>query len=104
MDIRSRKSSKIAKLIIALTVVLPALLLVSLYPRMEKLMREKRAEYEEEYLQITANLVEEDVGYNAADSQVVEVSLDTVSTDSTNGDYASLTHNSINYAVDASYY
>lgn len=104
MDIRSKKSSKIAKLIIALAVMLPALLLVSLYPRMESLMREKRAEYEQEYLRRTANLVEEDVGYNAADSQVVEVSLDTAPTDSSNGDYASLTPNFVNYAVEASYY
>lgn len=104
MVIKSRKSSKIAKLIIALAVMLPALLLVSLYPRMESLMREKRAEYEQEYLKRTENLVEEDVGYNAADSQVVEVSLDTAPIDSANGDYASLTPNFVNYAVEASYY
>lgn len=104
MVIKSRKSSKIAKLVIALAVILPALLLVSLYPRMELLMREKRAEYEQEYLKRTENLVEEDVGYNAADSQVVEVSLDTAPIDSTNGDNASLTPNFVNYAVEASYY
>ncbi len=104
MVIKSRKSSKIAKLIIALTVILPALFLVSLYPRMELLMREKRAEYEQAYLQQTANLVEEDVGYNAADTQVVEVDIDMAVPDSLNGDHASLTPNFVNYAVEASYY
>ena len=46
MDTKLRKSSKLAKVIIALCVMLPALLLVSLYPTMEQAMLNERAEYE----------------------------------------------------------
>lgn len=46
MDTKSRKSSKLAKLIIALCVMIPALLIVSLYPRMEEAMLAKKTEYE----------------------------------------------------------
>ncbi len=47
MDTKSRKSTKLAKLIIALCVILPAVFLVSLYPTMEEAMLEKKAYYEE---------------------------------------------------------
>lgn len=46
MDTKSRKSSKLAKVMIALCVMLPAFLLVSLYPTMEEAMLNKKAEYE----------------------------------------------------------
>ena len=45
MDTKLKKSHKLTILIIALCVMIPALLLVSLYPRMEKAMLEKREEY-----------------------------------------------------------
>ena len=45
MDTKSRKSHKLAKVIILLCVVLPALLLVALYPQTEKAMLEKRDYY-----------------------------------------------------------
>ena len=45
MDTKSRKSHKIAKIIIILCVVLPAVLLVALYPQTEKEMLKKREYY-----------------------------------------------------------
>ncbi|MBQ8559725.1 MAG: sensor histidine kinase [Tyzzerella sp.] len=45
MDTKLKKSHKITTLIIALCVMIPALLLVSLYPTMEKAMLEKRETY-----------------------------------------------------------
>lgn len=45
MDTKLKKSHKLTTLIIALCVMIPALLLVSLYPRMEKAMLEKREYY-----------------------------------------------------------
>lgn len=48
MDTKSKKSHKLTTLIIALCVMIPALLLVSLYPTMEDAMLKKMAEYEKE--------------------------------------------------------
>lgn len=50
MDTRSRKSHKLAKIIITLCVVIPAIILVSLYPKMEKEMLERK-EYNEKLWQ-----------------------------------------------------
>jgi len=47
LDTKSRKSHKIAKIIIVLCVILPVVFLVTLYPDMEKAMLDKRAFYEE---------------------------------------------------------
>ena len=47
MDTKSRKSTKLAKIIILLCVLLPAIFLVSLYPTMEKAMIERKEYYEE---------------------------------------------------------
>ncbi len=109
MAIKSKKSSKIAKLIIALVVVLPALLLVMLYPRMEKLMLEKRAEYENTVTDnttisdtgdgLTVNVVVSGAGMNAgADNSLPAASMEII-----NGN-PSLTYNFVNYATEASYY
>ena len=75
MDTRLKKSSKLAKIIIALCVILPAVFLVSLYPQMEKAMLEKR----ESYL-----ILEEVKSANAAEWVLVE--------------------NFVNYAMESSYY
>ena len=45
MDTKLKKSHKLTTFIIALCVMVPALFLVSLYPKMEKAMLEKRNEY-----------------------------------------------------------
>lgn len=109
MVIKSRKSSKIAKLIIALTVLLPALFLVSLYPRMEKLMLEKRAEYENAASEnttivdtgdgLTVNVVVSEAGVDTAAGNSFLVAP----TEGITGN-PSLTYNFVNYATEASYY
>ncbi len=76
MDTRSRKSHKLAKVIIAVCVILPAVILVSLYPTMEEAMLEQKAHYEEQHKQPSA--IEE---------------IDWI-----------LTDDFVNYAVEASYY
>ncbi len=48
MDIKSKKSSFSAKLIITLVILISAFLLVALYPRMEALLLEEKARLEEE--------------------------------------------------------
>ena len=76
MDTKLKKSSELAKVIIALCVILPALFLVSLYPRMEKAMLEKR----ESYLKM-----EEEIRSETEAEWVVE-------------------QNFVNYAMESSYY
>ena len=76
MDTKLKKSSELAKVIIALCVILPALFLVSLYPRMEKAMLEKR----ESYLKM-----EEEIRSETEAEWVLE-------------------QNFVNYAMESSYY
>jgi len=75
LDTKLKKSHKLTTLIIALCVMIPALLLVSLYPRMEKAMLEKR----EEYLKL-----EEEKASDASEWVLAE--------------------NFVNYAMESSYY
>ena len=75
MDTKSRKSTKLAKIIITLFCVLPAVFLVSLYPQMEKAMIEKKEYYDE--------------------LQAIE--------EETNSSWV-LEDNFVNYAMEASYY
>ena len=75
MDTKLKKSHKLTTFIIALCVMIPALFLVSLYPRMEKAMLEKR----EAYLKLEEEAVAEGTGW------VLE-------------------ENFVNYAMEASYY
>lgn len=49
MDIKLKKSFRVKYSLIALIVLLPALLLVLLYPKMEDVMVEKRGELEKEW-------------------------------------------------------
>ncbi len=49
MDTKLKKSHKLTTLIIMLCVMIPALILVSLYPRMEKAMLEKREAYQKSW-------------------------------------------------------
>lgn len=90
MDTKLKKSSKLAKIIILLTVLLPAVFIVSLYPRMEKLMLEKREEYRNE---VVANSTEEVTGATGQ----VSYWDDTVG-------FLSIQPNVVNYTVEASYY
>ena len=85
MDTKLKKSSKLAKVIILLTVLIPAIILVSLYPRMEKLMLEKQEAYRTD---ITDNTTE--TGGNAYIYQ--------------NYSGINVRRDTVNYAVEAAYY
>ncbi len=77
MDTRSRKSHKLAKLIIILCVMIPALLLVCIYPKMEQSMLERKAYYEK---------LQEQMDQEERSPEWV------------------ITNRFVNYAVEASYY
>ncbi len=79
LDTKLKKSSKLAKVLICLTVILPALLLVSLYPRMEKVMLHMQEEYTNQVMNNSKPEIE-----------------------STNG--MTIETNMVNYALEASYY
>ncbi|MBQ9141966.1 MAG: HAMP domain-containing histidine kinase [Lachnospiraceae bacterium] len=85
MDTKLKKSSKLAKLIIGLAVLLPAIILVSLYPRMEKLMLEKQSGYQE-------NLTT-----NSTETEPVDQYYENYSSISVRQDL-------VNYAMEAAYY
>ena len=102
MDIRSRKSSKLAKFIIALVVLVPAFLLVALYPRMEKLMLEKQENIEK----VTVDVVEDDStdGYfeDIRGSETESLNLSSSEWMPIN-DYI-LNYNFVNYVAESSFY
>ncbi len=84
MDTKLKKSSKLAKFIIFVTILVSAILLVCLYPRMEKLMLEKQEAYKENVAESTTDVA---------------------------GDYfyqnysgISVRQDMVNYAVEAAYY
>lgn len=86
MDTKLRKSSKLAKFIIFLTIILAAVVMVAFYPRMEKLVQEKQTTYREEMLE-----------YSNAGSMNTENGQN-------NPEAFSLQPNAINYAVESCYY
>ena len=63
MDIKSKKSSTLAKFIIALVALVPAFLLVALYPRMEKLMLEKQESIEKVSVEVSSDGAEGSITY-----------------------------------------
>ena len=79
MDTKLRKSHKLAVLVIALCVMIPALILVSLYPRMEKAMLEKKEAYEKVYEKVREERLQEEPEWG-------------------------IERNFVNYAMEASYY
>lgn len=92
MDTKSRKSSKLAKFIILLTIILTAVVMVAFYPRMEKLVQEKQATYREKMPAYSnAGALQTEVGENGMDI-------------SGNPEAFSILPNAINYAVESSYY
>lgn len=92
MDIRSRKSSKLAKFIIALVVLVPAFLLVALYPRMERLMLQSQGEK-------GRDTYTEDAVYNPDTDYTPEDAFNYLTVDK----YI-LSYNFVNYVVESSYY
>ncbi len=92
MDTKLKKSNKLAKFIIFLTIFFAAIVMVAFYPRMEKLVLEKREAYREEMLEYSnAGMLETEDGENAAGI-------------SGNPEAFSLQPNSINYAIESCYY
>lgn len=79
MDTKLRKSHKLTVLIIALCVMIPALILVSLYPRMERAMREKKEAYEKTYEEVKQERLQGEAEWG-------------------------IENNFVNYAMEASYY
>ena len=49
LDTKLKKTHKLKNLIIALVVILPALILVSLYPQMERAMLDKKEQWMKEW-------------------------------------------------------
>lgn len=117
MDTKLKKSHKRTKLIIALIILLPALLLVCLYPRMEKAMLNKReqriAEYEQEKAEYEARRAEKEAASveisEAADASEkageTEESAAALAEDAPEKEIAYyLEQNFVNYAIEAGYY
>ena len=92
MDIKSRKSSKLAKFVIALVVLVPAFLLVALYPRMESLLLERQNEVETEG-------ESDEPEYNYNKDYTPEDAFNYLSVD----EYI-LSYDFVNYVVESSYY
>ncbi len=92
MDTKLRKSSKLAKFIIFLTIISAAVVMVAFYPRMEKLVQEKQATFREEMLE-----------YSNAGSMNTEDGQNDLGL-SGNPEAFSLQPNAINYAVESCYY
>ncbi len=93
MDTKSKKSSKVAKFLIFLTVLIPTLILVGLYPRMERLMLEKQQEYREKL----SEKGQEQVHQEGAQTDY-ESSLFVADT------YLGVRADLVNYAVESAYY
>lgn len=94
MDIKSKRSSKLAKFIIALVVLVPAFLLVALYPRMERLLQERQEELGKE-----DETGAEEAIYNLDADYTPENAFNYLSVD----EYI-LSYNFVNYVVESSYY
>ncbi len=96
MDTKSKKSSKVAKFLIFLTVLIPTLILVGLYPRMERLMLEKQQEYREKL----SEKGQENVHQGGPVTDFVDTGSSLFEEDTYLGVRADL----VNYVVESSYY
>ena len=92
MDTKLKKSHKLKKLIITLIVLIPALLLVCLYPQMEASMLERKEK-------LLANWEKNKIEYEESISKPIEIP-EVVPSEET----YYLTDNFVNYVVEASYY
>ena len=104
MDIKSKKSSKLAKFIIALVVLIPAFLLVALYPRMEKLMLEKQENIEKVSVEVSSAGAEGNITYTETVlfEEPGTLDLNTYEWMPMN-DYI-LSYNFVNYVAESSFY
>lgn len=92
MDTKLKKSHKRTNLIIALIVLLPALLLVCLYPKMEKAMLEKKEQWHTEWEEYKA------------ESENEETSTEVPKKTQADSPAYFLEDNFVNYVVETSYY
>ena len=102
MDTKLKKSHKLTNLIIALIVLIPALVLVCLYPTMEKAMLDKKEQWLSEWEQRKEEYLLEstEVSYAETVSEPTEELTEEVWVEDT----FYLQDNFVNYAVEASYY
>lgn len=94
LDTKLKKSHKKKNLIIALIVLIPALLLVCLYPQMEKAMIERRTQWQQEWEKVK----EEKEAEETTVAEETEAQLGYGETE------YYLEDNFVNYAVETSYY
>ena len=92
LDTKLKKSSKLAKFIIFLVIFSVSIMVVAFYPRMEKLVKEKQEAYREEVLEYSNVSISDSEAENA------------YAWPTGNPDAFLLQPNTINYAVEASYY
>ena len=102
LDTNLKKSRKLKNLIIALIVILPALLLVCLYPRMEKAMLDKEQQWKQEWEERYQNSesTTEAVAENDSTDNV-EVESSVLAEEQT---IYYLQDEFVNYAIETSYY
>ncbi|MBO5158194.1 MAG: HAMP domain-containing histidine kinase [Lachnospiraceae bacterium] len=102
MDTKLKKSHKLTNLIIALIVLIPALVLVCLYPTMETAMLDKKEQWLSEWEQRKEEYLLEstEVSYAETVSEPTEELTEEVWVEDT----FYLQDNFVNYAVEASYY
>ena len=91
LDTNLKKSHKLKNLIIALVVLIPALLLVCLYPQMEKAMLDKKQQWENDWKEIQ-------------EQQKHEVDLAALETLEREETIYYLQDEFVNYAIETSYY
>ncbi len=92
LDTKLKKSHKLTNLIIALIVLLPALVLVCLYPQMERAMIDRREQWYQEREELKEKKEAEEAANTAAE-QIEEIPKEYY-----------LEDNFVNYAVEAGYY
>ncbi len=104
LDTNLKKSHKLKNWIIALIVLLPALVLVCLYPQMERAMLDKKEQWEVQWEEIMAAQQAAEVPVDNAGAETATEPLETAETDESDGTRWYLQDNFVNYAVEASYY
>lgn len=99
LDTKLKKSHKKKNLIIALIVLIPALILVCLYPQMEKAMIERRTQWQKDWETLKEELDQQET----TEETTEETSNYEMVAEEEIADYY-LNDNFVNYAVEASYY
>ncbi len=107
LDTNLKKSHKLKNWIIALIVLLPSLLLVCLYPQMEKAMLDKKAQWEAEWEEVLKKKEEPTDNPMVSEEPAIDIATDDAQMSNeefTNVKQWYLADDFVNYAVEASYY